>query len=76
MAPRADLRAAVRRAEAVVLREHAGELIANQALEFGKQDGVTEVEEAHQANAVEQRLNDALWDAEAAGEIAVHQPRQ
>ena len=67
----ADLRAAVRRAEARMLTVHAGELVANQTLDFGKQDGVTEIEEALQANEVERRLNDQLWEAEAAGSITV-----
>jgi hypothetical protein len=66
-----DLRSAVRRAEATMLSDHAGALVANQALDFGKQDGVTEIEEAHQANAVEQRLNDLLWRSETAGQLRV-----
>ena len=68
---RADLRAAVRRAEATMLTKHAGELIANQTLDFGKQDGVTEIEESLQANEVERRLNDQLWETEEAGVISV-----
>jgi len=68
---RADLRAAVRRAEATMLTKHAGELIANQTLDFGKQDGVTEIEESLQANEVERRLNDQLWKTEEAGVISV-----
>eukprot|EP00967_Tisochrysis_lutea_P027062 scaffold31318_cov28-Tisochrysis_lutea.AAC.1 len=46
--PRDDFRKAVRDAEDRMLGEHAGELIANQVLDFGKQDGVTEIEEARQ----------------------------
>jgi hypothetical protein len=69
---RADLRTAVRAAEAALLSPAmAGELIANQTLDFGKQDGVTEIEEAIQANPVEQRLNDQLWDSEAAGRVVI-----
>lgn len=68
---RADLREATRRAEATMLSVHAGELIANQTLDFGKQDGVTEIEEALQANAVERRLNDQLWETEGMGTIVV-----
>ena len=68
---RTDLREAARRAEATMLSVHAGELIANQTLDFGKQDGVTEIEEALQANEVERRLNDQLWEAETAGTISV-----
>ena len=67
----ADLREAVRAAEAVMLSKHAGVLIANQTRDFGKQDGVTEIEEALQANVVEQRLNDQLLAAEAAGRVVV-----
>jgi len=69
--PRDDFRKAVRDAEDRMLGEHAGELIANQVLDFGKQDGVTEIEEARQANAVEQRLTDLLWEAEEAGQLSV-----
>ena len=47
----------------------AAEIIANQAFDFHKQDGITEIEEATQANAVEQRLNDALLAAEDRGEV-------
>ena len=54
-----------------MLTVHAGALIANQTLDFGKQDGVTEIEEALQANAVERRLNDQLWEAESAGEVVI-----
>ena len=68
---RADLREAARRAEERMLTVHAGDLIANQTLDFGKQDGVTEIEEALQANAVERRLNDQLWEAEEAGELTI-----
>ena len=72
--PRVDLRDAVRRVEASLLAPdgpYAGVLIANQTLDFGKQDGVTEIEEAIQANPVEQRLNDELWSAEGVGAIAI-----
>ena len=69
--PRSDLREAVRRVEARMLSKHGGALIANQTLDFGKQDGVTEIEEAIQANPVEQRLNDQLWDAEEAGTLVI-----
>ena len=69
--PPADLRAAVRRAEERMLTVHAGALVANQTLDFGKQDGITEIEEALQANAVERRLNDQLWEAEASGALTI-----
>lgn len=68
---RVDFRDEVREAERRLLTEYAGELIGNQALDFVKQDGVTEMEEAMQANAVERRLNDQLFASELAGEIVV-----
>merc|ERR1719473_1971589 len=49
----------------------AAELIGNQAVDFGKQDGITEIEEAIQANLVEQRLNDALLEDERKGLVVV-----
>lgn len=62
-----------RRAEARLLSadKWAGSLIANQTLDFGKQDGITEIEEAIQANPVEQRLNDELWSAEGKGTLCI-----
>lgn len=71
----ADLRAPMRAVESRMLAvEPAGgaaELIAHQLLDFGKQDGVTEIEEALQANAVERRLNDALLESEMRGEVTI-----
>ena len=70
----ADLRVPVRAVEARMLDTiggGAGELIAHQLLDFGKQDGVTEIEEALQANAVERRLNDGLLGAESRGEVKI-----
>jgi len=71
-AGRVDWRAEVRSMEAEVFGEHAGLLIGNQAMDFGKQDGVTEIEESLQANVVEQRLNDQLLAAELRGEITIN----
>lgn len=68
----ADLREPVRAAEARLLSAaHFGQLVAHQTLDFGKQDGVTEIEEALQANPVERRLNNQLWEAEARGELVI-----
>jgi len=69
--PFKDWRQQVRAMEAELLSDHAGALIANQALDFGKQDGVTEIEESLQANAVERRLNDELFAAEERGEVYI-----
>eukprot|EP00301_Raphidiophrys_heterophryoidea_P004598 c1198_g1_i1.p1 GENE.c1198_g1_i1~~c1198_g1_i1.p1 ORF type:complete len:724 (-),score=202.99 c1198_g1_i1:181-2352(-) len=55
-----DLRQAVRKAEALIFAEDVGALIGNQSLDFGKQDGLTEIEEAVQANEIERKLNDML----------------
>jgi len=49
----------------------AGELIGNQALDFHKQDGITEIEESVQANEVERRLQDALFESEQKGEVQI-----
>ena len=69
---RCDLRVPVRNAEVELLSAaSAGRLIANQALDFGKQDGITEIEESLQANPVEHRLNDLLFDDEAAGVLTI-----
>ena len=53
------------------MAEHAGELIANQAADFKKQDGVTEIEESIEANVVEQRMNDLLLRDEADGKVTI-----
>jgi len=68
---RTDLREQIRRIEAKLLSEHAAALIGNQALDFQKQDGVTEIEESLEANPVEQRLNDLLFQDEASGKVAI-----
>lgn len=66
-----DLRDQVRRIEARLLSEHAATLIGNQALDFHKQDGVTEIEESIEANVIERRLNDLLLGDEAAGCVRI-----
>lgn len=55
--PHIDLRSPMRLIESELLTTHAGFLIGNQALDFCKQDGVTELEESTMANAVERRMN-------------------
>lgn len=69
--PYTDLREPVRRIEARLLGDYAGFLIGNQCLDFQKQDGVTEMEEATMANAVERRLNDLLIQDEADGKLVI-----
>ena len=69
--PSTDLRAAVRAIEQDIFDQYAGFLIGNQALDFSKQDGVTEMEESIEANVVEQRLNDQLFAAESAGVLKI-----
>lgn len=71
-APRRDYRAGVRAAEAELFAAHADALIGNQALDYRKQDGVTEIEESVQANLVERRLNDALLADETAGAVRIN----
>eukprot|EP00930_Biecheleria_cincta_P027468 TRINITY_DN19297_c0_g3_i1.p1 TRINITY_DN19297_c0_g3~~TRINITY_DN19297_c0_g3_i1.p1 ORF type:complete len:745 (-),score=116.88 TRINITY_DN19297_c0_g3_i1:91-2283(-) len=66
-----DLRDQVRRVEARLLSEHAAMLIGNQAIDFHKQDGVTEIEESIEANVIERRLNDLLLADETAGRVRI-----
>eukprot|EP00940_MAST-03C_sp_MAST-3C-sp2_P000267 g267.t1 len=66
-----DCRDAVRAIEAVMLSSRAGALIANQAADFKKQDGVTEIEESIEANVIEQRMNDQLLEDERAGKVVI-----
>mmetsp|Transcript_10209 Transcript_10209/g.28111 ORF Transcript_10209/g.28111 Transcript_10209/m.28111 type:complete len:847 (+) Transcript_10209:84-2624(+) len=55
-----DLRDVVRHIEQELFTHHSGALVGNQCVDFGKQDGMTELEEAIMANVVERRLNDLL----------------
>eukprot|EP01134_Creolimax_fragrantissima_P001196 CFRG1196T1 len=72
-APSTDLREVVRAVERDLLfDENAAMLIGNQAMDFGKQDGVTEIEESHMANTVERRLNDRVFDDESKGIISIN----
>jgi hypothetical protein len=66
-----DLRVPIRRIESKLLGEYAGFLIGNQCVDFQKQDGVTEMEEATMANAVERRLNDLLMQDEEDGKLTI-----
>lgn len=67
-----DLREPLRRIEQKLLTEHAGFLIGNQCIDFQKQDGVTEMEEAVMANHVERALNDLVLRDESSGKIVVN----
>eukprot|EP01013_Petalomonas_cantuscygni_P045135 TRINITY_DN9751_c0_g1_i1.p1 TRINITY_DN9751_c0_g1~~TRINITY_DN9751_c0_g1_i1.p1 ORF type:complete len:747 (-),score=227.40 TRINITY_DN9751_c0_g1_i1:501-2741(-) len=70
--PENDLREKIRSIEQELLRpEISGILVANQALDFQKQDGLTEIEESVEANTVERRLNDLLMADEAAGRVVI-----
>jgi len=69
--PEKDYRAKARLIEDELLKEHAGFLIGNQALDFLKQDGVTEVGEWAQAAIVERRLTDQMLADEESGKIEI-----
>lgn len=70
--PKKDYREEIRKVEQRLLSsEFCGFLIGNQCLDFAKQDGVTEIEEAVMANHVERNLNDLLLKDEEAGILIV-----
>ena len=74
--PKTDYRAEARALEAEILDVLGGSkwpsfLVGNQAIDFKKQDGVTEIEESVQANVVEQRMVDQLLADEAAGKVTI-----
>lgn len=70
--PSKDLRSVFRVIEQELLStDIAAQLVANQAMDFKKQDGITEIEESVEANTVERRLNDGLMAAEEAGRVAI-----
>lgn len=66
-----DLREKIRRVEARMLSVHAAALVGNQAMDFKKQDGVTEIEESLEANEVERRMNDLLFQDELDGKVSI-----
>ena len=66
-----DQRSTVRSVERALFTDHAAALIGNQTLDFGKQDGVTEIEEALEASEVERRLVDQLLDDEEKGVLRI-----
>jgi hypothetical protein len=70
--PSKDLREPMRRIEQKLLTQYQGLLIGNQCMDFHKQDGITEIEEATMANTVERRLNDLLWRDEQAGKLTIN----
>jgi hypothetical protein len=67
-----DLRLPIRKVEELLFQRHVGYLIGNQCVDFKKQDGVTEIEEAIQANAIERRLNDMLFQQELDGIVKIN----
>ena len=67
-----DLREPLRKIEQQLLTEYTGFLIGNQCVDFGKQDGITEIEESIMANAVERRLNDLVLKDEQRGKIVIN----
>ena len=70
--PTQDLRGPMRKIEQRLLHEYCGALVGNQCLDFQKQDGITEIEEATMANHVERNLNDILLRDEAVGMVSVN----
>jgi hypothetical protein len=67
-----DLRDAIRKIELDLFSTHIGFLVGNQCIDFQKQDGITEMEEAITANTIERRLNDLLLEEELAGRLVIN----
>jgi hypothetical protein len=70
--PYTDLRDVIRQVEEDLFTHYSGFLIGHQCIDFGKQDGATEIEEAVMANTVERRLNDLLLQDEVDGVLTVN----
>ena len=69
----AEYTSKMRAVEARLLsHEVACQLVGNQAVDFLKQDGITEIEESLQANQVERKLNDFLAQDAAGGKVEVN----
>jgi len=70
--PKTDLRKELREIEDLFLEGKYDAMIAgNQAIDFQKQDSVTEIEESCGACTVERRLNDALFKDEQAKKVTL-----
>jgi hypothetical protein len=66
-----DLRASVREIEDRLFNQEAHKLVAWQLLDFGKQDGLTEILEANEAMQVERAMNDSLWEKAQSGVLDI-----
>lgn len=69
--PKKDYREAARKIEDDLLHKYGHVLVGNQALDYRKQDGITEVGEWAEAQTVERRLGDLLLESEQKGEIQI-----
>jgi hypothetical protein len=67
-----DLRKQIRHVEDILLTRHVGYLVGNQCMDYYKQDGITEIEEAISVNQIERRMNDMLLQQEIAGTVEIH----
>jgi hypothetical protein len=67
-----DLRKPIRHVEDVIWSRHVGYLVGNQCMDFYKQDGLTEIEEAKAVSPIERHLNDMLIQQEIEGKVEIH----